>query len=785
MLEPEQVPSSQRTGALRVGAVDDPAERSADRFASDVTRGLGLGSMPVGRVARRSDTATGGRVDRPTERAIRSAGVGRPIDAGVAERVQPHTELDLSTVRVHTGPTAGRLARSLDARAFTLGRDVYFGEGEYAPRTTEGMRTLAHELGHVAQRSGRIHRLVGATLAANVREGEIGPAADMDALREWTGVADAFHKVHEIQQLAGSTDSSGNIVSMADAAKQAKSFGDQSAAQVGTGAADAFAQVAEMASGGLSIHQGRKHLKAGDSLSRNLGAQEIEGGALSILAGGTGMSDTIGNKFIPAGGADAIPGLDVFANYTSAVVKSKAAAEDSATAVRLAGQKKRAKRELDQSLPMGVRVARLDEFLAHVETLARRGETRTYDAGPGPAQDAGRRERIKHKARSAKAKVKTSGSSLAGKVRAGVYSIAEFKRGDHARFIDLAAGFAQQAGGAGGTGIDDLLAVVRADKAGFVRYVQSQGEHDLGYGSSHRRDFLGQVDAGTAAPDAADQERFAGSRKLHGVAAFGHKRKAETATVNAVEATGAVLDGTGTLTAGADFGATKATGKLVKAGAASYKGVKGLTKRGRRVHKLRTAKNEVGYGGKSNRGVAWGAKQFFGGDIAGSQSRVKKALSERDVREQYDTDVAAYRTQLDAWRQARDAHKADPTNPDPGPRPVRPAKPAFKNRKGVAAGLSDDVVDRAKLQLSTLLKRRFDDLLGCLGSPDPTVQHRAVKIAKVIAETNLAGGIARIDEQDLTDLGTLHRTDRTNPRYKTLRKALHGIFERQLSGVGG
>ena len=62
--------------------------------------------------------------------------------------------LEPGTVRVHTGERADRAARLLNARAFTVGNDIFFGRGEYSPSLVEGQRLLAHELVHVAQQKG-------------------------------------------------------------------------------------------------------------------------------------------------------------------------------------------------------------------------------------------------------------------------------------------------------------------------------------------------------------------------------------------------------------------------------------------------------------------------------------------------------------------------------------------------------------------------------------------------------------------------------------------------------
>ncbi|WP_240163812.1 eCIS core domain-containing protein [Spirosoma taeanense] len=70
---------------------------------------------------------------------------------------------NLSGVRLHTDQRAAELSQALNADAFTLGRDIYFAEGKYAPQSSEGQKLLAHELTHVAQQqrgSARLDRKV-------------------------------------------------------------------------------------------------------------------------------------------------------------------------------------------------------------------------------------------------------------------------------------------------------------------------------------------------------------------------------------------------------------------------------------------------------------------------------------------------------------------------------------------------------------------------------------------------------------------------------------------------
>ncbi|MET9686869.1 DUF4157 domain-containing protein [Streptomyces sp. NPDC006514] len=66
-------------------------------------------------------------------------------------RLPAHLDADFTGVRIHTGAVAARSARAVGASAYTAGRDIVFGEGQYAPHTLQGRHLLAHELVHVAQ----------------------------------------------------------------------------------------------------------------------------------------------------------------------------------------------------------------------------------------------------------------------------------------------------------------------------------------------------------------------------------------------------------------------------------------------------------------------------------------------------------------------------------------------------------------------------------------------------------------------------------------------------------
>jgi hypothetical protein len=79
---------------------------------------------------------------------------GQSLPESVRSFFEPRFGQDFSQVRIHTDSDSARSARSLNARAFTLGRDIVFGNGEYTPDSREGKRLLAHELTHVVQQQG-------------------------------------------------------------------------------------------------------------------------------------------------------------------------------------------------------------------------------------------------------------------------------------------------------------------------------------------------------------------------------------------------------------------------------------------------------------------------------------------------------------------------------------------------------------------------------------------------------------------------------------------------------
>jgi hypothetical protein len=155
---------------LKIGRVDDPLEKEADRAADRVMRmPASNAAAPVvqrkcAECAAAEDNAVQMKKSpgvpqleqtpvldfaRGLQRA--RAGGGSRFDTGTLGFMESRFGHDFGSVRLHTGPQADALNRGVQARAFTTGRDVFFRAGEYRPYSSDGRRLIAHELAHVVQ----------------------------------------------------------------------------------------------------------------------------------------------------------------------------------------------------------------------------------------------------------------------------------------------------------------------------------------------------------------------------------------------------------------------------------------------------------------------------------------------------------------------------------------------------------------------------------------------------------------------------------------------------------
>ncbi len=102
---------------------------------------------------------------------------GQPLDAATRAFMEPNFGRDFSQVRVHTDAKAAESARAVNALAYTVGKDVVFGAGQYALGTAAGKRLLAHELTHVVQQE-KVMGELSHSVVDKIQPFEIGLAND-------------------------------------------------------------------------------------------------------------------------------------------------------------------------------------------------------------------------------------------------------------------------------------------------------------------------------------------------------------------------------------------------------------------------------------------------------------------------------------------------------------------------------------------------------------------------------------------------------------------------------
>ena len=100
-------------------------------------------------------------------------GAAPPDD--VRRAVERASGRSLAGVRVHSGDAVSQIASDLDARAFTVGGQVFVGSGAPAPSSAEGWGLLAHELAHATQSAGPAR--------TSLALGELGASAEHEADR--------------------------------------------------------------------------------------------------------------------------------------------------------------------------------------------------------------------------------------------------------------------------------------------------------------------------------------------------------------------------------------------------------------------------------------------------------------------------------------------------------------------------------------------------------------------------------------------------------------------------
>jgi len=142
---------------LNISQPGDQYEQEADRIAEQV---MTTNPLPAGSEITAKPLAFGiqrqvhgnSNTDLTNSKDLTdSLGSGQRLDHSTGEFFESRFGTDLSDVRIDAGTEAAASARSINARAYTMGRNIVMGSGEYQPHTHAGKQLLAHELAHTVQ----------------------------------------------------------------------------------------------------------------------------------------------------------------------------------------------------------------------------------------------------------------------------------------------------------------------------------------------------------------------------------------------------------------------------------------------------------------------------------------------------------------------------------------------------------------------------------------------------------------------------------------------------------
>jgi hypothetical protein len=209
---------------LAINRPGDKYEQEADRIAEQV---VGMPAPQLQRTAlaitpliRANGSGGAAANDVDADRIASTRGGGSPLPESSRSFMESGFGMDFSQVRIHTGDYAAQLSRNLNAKAFTVGSDIYFNTSNFSPESSEGRYLLAHELTHTVQQGAAHQGAAGQSPTASRHMGTLaapmlqcrfedepvasGTNADtlvtriQDILREWKsecqeGVNDFVH----------------------------------------------------------------------------------------------------------------------------------------------------------------------------------------------------------------------------------------------------------------------------------------------------------------------------------------------------------------------------------------------------------------------------------------------------------------------------------------------------------------------------------------------------------------------------------------------------------------
>ncbi|CAG0953429.1 hypothetical protein METP3_00349 [Methanosarcinales archaeon] len=175
------IESGELQAKLRIGQPGDVYEQEADRVAEQVMRMPEVSDTKDEKLQAKETASQTPEVIPKTETITKALkGGGQPLPESTRAFMESRFGQDFSQVRVHFNENAVESSRAVDALAYTVGRDVVFGAGQYVPGTREGKRLIAHELTHVLQQEALPSTAVMQRQPGGTHEADMDLAAERE-----------------------------------------------------------------------------------------------------------------------------------------------------------------------------------------------------------------------------------------------------------------------------------------------------------------------------------------------------------------------------------------------------------------------------------------------------------------------------------------------------------------------------------------------------------------------------------------------------------------------------
>jgi len=141
---------------LKISKSNDKFEREADKVANQVNspnHGVNYSKKNKLEISRKVNSSVGvAATESISQNILAKKGKGNSLDSHTKSLMESKFGEDFSSVKIHTDTQANKLAKSINARAFTVGNDIFFGNGE----STSDKKLVSHELTHVVQQQNVI-----------------------------------------------------------------------------------------------------------------------------------------------------------------------------------------------------------------------------------------------------------------------------------------------------------------------------------------------------------------------------------------------------------------------------------------------------------------------------------------------------------------------------------------------------------------------------------------------------------------------------------------------------